>query len=120
VKFAVNQTSYTLILMGGKIKLYPMGSPGNGDRFLIQDRWLTHPDIVKFEKLGKIKLVSAEELQSLALPQAGKAATAAPPEPSSPPPSPIVEDKPAVQAEPVVETEQAEEPQQGRRRRRRS
>jgi hypothetical protein len=117
VKFAVNQTSYMLILMSGKIKLYPMGSPGNRDRFLIQDRWLAHPDIVKFEKLGKIKLVSAEELQSLALPQAGKAATAAPPEPSSPPPSPIVEDKPAVQAEP--ETEQAE-PQQGRRRRRRN
>lgn len=126
MKFAINQTPYTIILLGGKVKLWPAGSPNNQDRFPIQDRLLNESDIKRFVELGKIRLVSPEDLNKphVQVNHSNIVEKEVPPEPPSLQPPQIqvsVENKENKREEETTSTEQPAEQaaETGRRRRRR-
>lgn len=85
MKIAANNTSQTIVLLGGKLHLFPKGDLAGRDRFPLQDRWLADETLQRFAKLGKITIedsnVSAkpspnttiQKTESTAAPQAESA-----------------------------------------------
>lgn len=108
MKIAVNETATTVILANGRLKLDPKGTPK--DRKDVPKEVAEHPDVVRFAKLGKISLLSAEGASQREL-QENKATAAAKVEEKkakTPEPKAKVEEK-KVEA-PKVEETKAETP----------
>lgn len=134
MKILFNETQATVILAGGRLELHPKGIHTKRDRLQIQDRDADLPDVVRFEQLGKIRVLSIEEaakadaaaLAYVATSKGEVAAQAAieaetasadakkAAEEASPPPPPAHVEKPAKHAEPSED-----EHKDGRRQRRR-
>lgn len=56
MKVAANKTTQTIVLLGGKLRLYPQGDIAGRDRFPLQERWLADEALQRFVKLGKIAI----------------------------------------------------------------
>lgn len=65
-KILYNETKMTVILCGGKIKLYPKGStnPACPDHRQVDNELSKHPDIVHFYKLGRVAVLSMDDAKA--------------------------------------------------------
>lgn len=62
MKIAFNETQTTVILNGGRLELHPKGSLNQRDRRQISDQVAELPDVKRFALLGKISILSVEEV----------------------------------------------------------